>query len=263
MTQTRKTALVTGASGGIGEAIARELAKAGHNLVLVARTLSKLEALGQELAKSHNISYSAIALDLSDPKAAENLVKTLNERKINVDVLVNNAGFSHFGLFHEISLADNLQLLQVNIVTLTELTHRLLPGMLARRYGRIMNVASTAAFMPGPLMSSYYASKAYVLSLSEALNSEYTGTGVTVTALCPGPTESGFQARAKMEDSKLVKGKTMMTSAAVAVEGVEAMLRGQAVVIPGLMNQVQASFPRFMPRGLVPNIVKNAQAKAH
>jgi uncharacterized protein len=263
MNQNSKTALITGASGGIGEEIARVLAKTGHNLVLVARTQSKLEALAKELSQTHGVQCQAIASDLTDPKASEVLVKTLEQRGIVIDILVNNAGFSHYGKFNELSWTDQWQLLQVNIVALSELTHRLLPGMVQRRFGRIMNVASTAAFMPGPLMSAYYASKAYVLSFSEGLQGELVGSGVSVTALCPGPTKSGFQARAKMEDSKLMRGSNLMEASTVAEEGVQAMLRGQSVIIPGLMNQMQANMPRFLPRGIVPGIVKSAQERAH
>ncbi|BDP43819.1 short-chain dehydrogenase (plasmid) [Deinococcus aetherius] len=266
MTQTptpRPLALVTGASGGIGEEIARELAARGFDLVLVARTLSKLESLGEVLRVQHGVTAHSIALDLSDPAAPAHLEAEVQRRGLVVDVLVNNAGFASYGEFWQLDLDHEMRMLQVNVTTLVELTRRLLPGMVERGRGRVLNVASTAAFMPGPLMAVYYATKAFVLSFSEAIAEELRGTGVTVTTLAPGPTESGFQARAGMEDSKLVKGRAIMDSATVARLGVDALLRGQRVIIPGRANQLQALSPRFLPRALVPGIVKSAQAHSH
>jgi uncharacterized protein len=263
MTANRKTALITGASGGIGEALARTLAQHGYNLILVARTMSKLEALGAELIAKNGVEAVSIASDLSAFDASEKLIADLEARGLNVDVLVNNAGFGEYGEFATGDPTKQQQMISLNILTLTMLTRHLLPKMLERKFGRVMNVASTAAFMPGPLMSVYYASKAYVLSFSEALSEELLGSGVTVTALCPGPTESDFQARAAMEDSKLFKGKTLMTSREVAEQGVAALERGQRVIIPGLMNQIQAQASRFLPRAIVPGIVKNVQARSH
>jgi short-subunit dehydrogenase len=187
----------------------------------------------------------------------------LETRGLDVDVLVNNAGIGEYG---EFALGDPIKqqhMISLNVMTLTMLTRALLPKMLEHKSGRIMNVASTAGFMPGPLMSVYYATKAYVLSFSEALAEELVGTGVTVTALCPGPTESDFQARADMQDSKLVKGKTLMTCKEVSEEGVAALERGQRVVIPGFINQIQALTSRFLPRAIVPGIIKNVQARNH
>ncbi len=263
MTANRKTALITGASGGIGEALARTLAQHGYNLILVARTISKLEALGTELSTKNGVEAVSIASDLSAFDASEKLIQDLETRKLNVDVLVNNAGFGEYGEFATGDPIKQQQMISLNILTLTMLTRHLLPQMLERKFGRVMNVASVAAFMPGPLMSVYYASKAYVLSFSEALAEELLNTGVTVTALCPGPTESDFQARAAMEDSKLFQGKTLMTSREVAEQGVAALERGQRVVIPGIMNQIQAQASRFLPRAIVPGIVKNVQARNH
>ncbi len=263
MTANRKTALITGASGGIGEALARSLAQHGYNLILVARTASKLEALGAELTAKNGVETVSISSDLSAFDASEKLIAELETRKLNVDVLVNNAGFADYGEFATGDPIKQQQMISLNILTLTMLTRHLLPKMLERKFGRIMNVASTAAFMPGPLMSVYYASKAYVLSFSEALGEELLGTGVTVTALCPGPTESDFQARADMQESKLVQGKTLMTSREVAEQGVAALERGQRVVIPGIMNQIQAQVSRFLPRAIVPGIIKNIQGRNH
>ena len=263
MTTNRKTALITGASGGIGEALARTLAQHGYDLILVARTISKLEALGAELSTKNGVQTTSISSDLSAFDASEKLIADLETRGLQVDVLVNNAGFGEYGEFATGDPIKQQQMISLNILTLTMLTRHLLPKMLERKFGRVMNVASTAAFMPGPLMSVYYASKAYVLSFSEALGEELLNTGVTVTALCPGPTESDFQARAAMQDSKLVQGKTLMTAREVAEQGVAALERGQRVVIPGIMNQIQAQAARFLPRAIVPGIIKNVQARNH
>jgi uncharacterized protein len=265
MTANRKTALITGASGGIGEALARTLAQHGYDLILVARTISKLEALGAELSAQNGIQATSISSDLSAFDASEKLMTDLETRKLNVDVLVNNAGFGDFGDFATGDPIKQQQMISLNIMTLTMLTRALLPKMLERKFGRIMNVASTAAFQPGPLMSVYYASKAYVLSLSEALSEELLGTGVSVTALCPGPTASDFQARASMQDSKLMQSKTLsvMTSKEVAEQGIAALERGQRIVIPGLMNQIMAQSSRFLPRAIVPRIVKSMQERNH
>lgn len=258
-----KTALITGASGGIGEELARVFAANGFDLLLAARTEAKLRALGDELAQRHGIRATALAADLADPAAPAALVARVAELGNTVDVLVNNAGFAAYGPFTEIDLDWQLQLLQVNVAALTALTHRLLPGMIARRWGRVLNVASTAAFMPGPLMAVYYASKAYVLSFSEALNEEVRGTGVAVTALCPGPTATGFQARARMEGSKLFRAAPPMDAATVAATGYAALMRGQPLTIPGLRNRVMVFAPRLAPRRLLPGIVRRAQERAH
>jgi short-subunit dehydrogenase len=266
MTQSRprrQTVMITGASGGIGEALAHRFARGGYDLVLVARTEAKLQALAAELSRTHAITAHPLACDLSDPAAPRLLGEQLAARGIGVDVLVNNAGFATYGPFAELDLDGELRMLQVNIVALTHLTRLLLPGMLARKRGRILNVASTAAFMPGPLMAVYYASKAFVLSFSEALNNELSGSGVTVTALCPGPTSTGFQARAQMERSRLIQGRAIMSADAVADAGYTGLLRGRSVVIPGLINRIQTLLPRLLPRRLVPGIVRNAQEQTH
>ncbi|NJM07776.1 SDR family oxidoreductase [Candidatus Gracilibacteria bacterium] len=259
----RQTALVTGASGGIGEALAQRFARGGYDLVLVARTEAKLQALGKELTTKFGVRAHALPYDLADPASPPLLVEKLAAQGVAIDILVNNAGFATYGPFAENDLDGELRLLQVNIVTLTHLTRLLLPGMLTRRRGRILNVASTAAFMPGPLMAVYYASKAYVLSFSEALNNELQGSGVNVTALCPGPTSTGFQARAQMEQSRLVRDRKIMDVETVADAGYSGLLRGQAVIIPGLMNRIQAAIPRLLPRSVVPQMVRNAQDRAH
>jgi short-subunit dehydrogenase len=263
-TQTqKKTALITGASGGIGLDLARLFAEGGYDVVLVARTESKLKELATELASKHGVSARAVAADLADPAAPAQLMERLKAEGVQVDVLVNNAGYGGYGTFAETELDAELKMIQLNISALTALSKAVLPGMLARKSGRILNVASTAAFQPGPLMAVYYATKAYVLSFSEALANETKGTGVTVTCLCPGPTKTGFQQQAKMEESKLVKGKVMMDSLTVARIGYEALHQGQTVVIPGFMNKMLATSVRFLPRGAVTRLVRNTQERAH
>jgi uncharacterized protein len=263
MTTPRPLALVTGASGGIGEALAEELAATGHDLVLVARSAGKLQAVADRLSAKHSVSSRVMTADLAAPGAGHALASELAAEGITVDVLVNNAGFADFGDMAQADPAKLDSMIALNITTLTDLMRDLLPGMVARKRGRIMNVASTAAFMPGPLMAVYYATKAYVLSLSEAVAEELKGTGVTVTALCPGPTESGFQAAAAMENSKLVKGRKIMSSEKVAQLGVAALMKGKPVAITGFKNKLQAMSPKFMPRRMVPGMVKRAQAASH
>lgn len=260
-TASGNTALITGASGGIGYELARKFAQAGYNLVLVARTESKLTQIKADFEKRYSIKVTVITKDLSSPGAPQEIFEELEAASTQVDVLVNNAGFTVFGPFIETSLEDELQLLQVNIVALTHLTKLFLPGMVKRGWGKILNIASTAAFQPGPLMAVYYASKAYVLFFSEAIATELEGTGVTVTALCPGPTSTGFQKRGNMEDSRLVAGRKIMDSGTVARAGYRALMKGQAVIIPGPRNIIFAEAIRFLPRSLVRRIVYRAQER--
>lgn len=254
------TALVTGASGGIGEELARLFAADGHDLVLVARSRDKLARLAEELQEKHGVSARVLAADLARPEAPREILEELSAGGVTVDALVNNAGFGTYGLFAETDLKSELDMLQVNVVALTHLTKLFLPGMTARRRGYVMNVASTAAFQPGPLMAVYYASKAYVLSLSEALANECEGTGVVVSALCPGPTETGFVAAAGMGDSKLFD-RAVMDARTVAVAGYRGLLAGRAVVIPGLRNNLLARSIGLFPRGLVTKVVRGIQEK--
>jgi short-subunit dehydrogenase len=258
-----KTALITGSSSGIGFELAKIFAQEGYNLVLVARSEKTLQQQAEELNQKHGVSVKIIVKDLARPGAAQEVYHELEQAGIKIAVLVNNAGFATYGKFTEIELNTEVELMELNMVTLTALSKLFLPGMIERHDGKILNVASTASFQPGPLMAVYYASKAFVLSLSEALASELEGTGVTVTALCPGPTQTGFQQRAAMEESRLVNGRKIMDSATVARIGYEAMQKGKTVVIPGLRNLVMAESVRFTPRKLVTRIVKNMQARSH
>ncbi len=260
----RPTALITGASGGLGEEMARQLAPRGIHLLLVARREDKLQALAAELAEKHGIQTGVMALDLADPGAAAELEREAEFRRIDIDFLINNAGYGLYGEFAHSDRTEQLDMLQLNIVTLTELTHRFLPGMLSRGRGRIMNVASTAAFLPGPLMATYYASKAFVLSFSEGLAEELRGSGVAVTALCPGPVETGFQDRASLGESVMLSGPSrfsVLSAQDVARQGLEAMMRGDAVCIPGGVNRAQLLMTKLMPRKYLPRLIHNVQRR--
>ena len=250
----RQTALVTGASSGIGKELARLLAADGYDLVLVARSGRSLEELASEMRAAHGIKVKVMLKDLSKPGAAEEIFARLDEDSTVIDVLVNNAGFATYDPFAETDASETLDLLALNIVTLTHLTRLSLAGMLSRGRGRILNVASTAAFQPGPLMATYYASKAFVLSFSEALSHELRTSGVTVTALCPGPTRTGFQDRADMHDARIVR-LSMMEASRVAQAGYRGMQSGKVVVIPGFQNWLLAQSVRFTPRVVVRHIV--------
>jgi short-subunit dehydrogenase len=254
-----ETALVTGASGGIGEALARLLAADGTDLVLVARSADKLTVLARELSQQHRVHANVIVQDLSATDAAERVSGQLASGGTTIDILINNAGYATYGLFVDTSAEEEARMLQVNVATLTMLTKAILPGMVQRRRGRILNVASTAAFQPGPLMAAYYASKAYVLSLSEALTNETAGTGVTVTCLCPGPTRTGFQDRARMQESRLLTTLSLMSAEDVARAGYEGMKAGRAIVVPGLVNRLIIQSQRVTPRAVVRNLVRTFQ----
>lgn len=262
-TGSQQYALVTGASAGIGEAICKELAGRGSAIVLVARNEAALNTLAVEISATYGVATEVIVADLGARGAAAALAGEVASRGLAIETLVNNAGFGQFGLFHEADAARCSEMMQVNMVALTELTRELVPGMVQRGSGRVMNLASTAAFMPGPLMAVYYATKAYVLSFSEAINNELHGTGVTVTAVCPGPTSSGFQVAAAMQDSKLVKDRKIMSASAVAKAAVGATWKGKPVEVVGLNNKLLAFTPRFMPRRVVPGFVRRAQAASH
>ncbi|MBW3635782.1 MAG: SDR family oxidoreductase [Armatimonadetes bacterium] len=253
-----KTALVTGASSGIGWEIAKELARKRFDLVLVARREDKLRELAK-LLQPH-VGITVLVADLSESGAPQHIFEALQDRQI--DILVNNAGFATYGPFADADLEKNLELLNVNIVALTHLTRLFLPAMLQRKSGQILNVASVASFFPGPLMATYYASKAYVLSFSEALNEETRESGVSVTCLCPGATTSEFQTRAAMQSSKLADAH-FMSAKAVAQRGVRAMLHGDALCVPGLSNRLLVALaPRLLPRGALAGLVRRWQEPA-
>ena len=253
------TALITGASSGIGLELASIAAQDGHDLVLVARQRERLESVGRGLAEEYGVKVSVLPKDLAGPAAPAELARELAERGIAVDVLVNNAGLGVYGFFAETPLDRELEMIQVNLTALTHLTKLLLPAMLGRRRGRILNVASTAAFQPGPLMAVYYATKAYVLSFSEALASETAGTGVTVTALCPGPTHTEFQQRAGFKPIPLMQSPLVTGAADVARAGWSGMKRGKRIVVPGFANRVLIQAERVTPRRLVTAIARKLQ----
>ena len=256
------TALITGASNGIGLELAKIHAAKGDQLVLVARNKSKLDELRIELEKTYKISVYTIGKDLSAMNASQEIFDETSKQQIHIDYLINNAGFGDFGMFVETDWNKEAQMIQLNITALTQLTKLYLKEMVKRGSGKIMNVASTAAFQSGPTMAVYYATKAYVLSFSEAIDNEVRDKGVTVTALCPGATESGFQAAAAMEESNLVKGRKLPTSKEVAEYGYESMMKGRTVAIHGFMNYLLANSVRFIPRAMVVKVTRKLQDKS-
>ncbi len=253
------TALVTGASSGIGLELATLLARDRHDLVFVARNRDRLETIARGLKEEFGVAVTILATDLSDPAAPDSIGKHLADRSLPIDILVNNAGFGTYGLFAKAPLEMLIEMIRVNIMALTHLTRLLLPAMLERRRGRILNVASTAAFQPGPLMAVYYATKAYVLSFSEAIANETSGTGVTVTALCPGPTVTDFQKRAGFGKTRLFRGPLLMDAPTVARSGYDGLMRGKRLVIPGLANRLLVQALRVTPRRLATAIAREIQ----
>ena len=249
------TALITGASGGIGELLARKLAAGGHDVVLVARSRPQLEALAHELEEQHGVAAHVIAADLSDPAAAEQLYAQATARNLPVDILVNNAGFGSAGAFLDLDLAGQLQMIQVNIASLVTLSHSFGRGMRVRGSGRILNIASTAGFQPGPYMATYYATKAFVISFSVALAHELRGSGVSVTCHCPGPTNTSFAERAGIQASRLFQTAKVATARDVADDAYRAMMAGRRLVVHGALNRFGAASVRLMPLGLVTSVV--------
>jgi uncharacterized protein len=247
---TNLTALITGASSGIGLELSKLFARDGYNLVLVARSTQKLEALAAELRRAHNADVIVLPADLSRPGAAHEVFQATREQNIQIDVLVNNAGFGLHGPLVKADLNETIQMLQVNVLTLTELTRLFLPDMLARRNGRILNVGSTGSFAPGPFMAAYLASKAYVLSFTEGVAEELRGTGVTATVLCPGVSPTGFQERAQVGNMPLTR-YGVLSAEKVAAEGYQALLRGKRVVVPGLFNKILVLSTRLTPHSLL------------
>jgi short-subunit dehydrogenase len=253
------TALITGSASGIGYQLARIFAAENYHLVLVDRDGGKLLDIAADFQKEFGISVINIIKDLSIPTSPQEIFTELQQAGVKVDILVNNAGFGNHGLFHETDLNNELEMLQVNLVCLTHLTKLFLREMVKQGDGKILNVSSTAAFQPGPLMAVYFATKAYVLSFSEAIANELEGTGVTVTVLCPGSTTSAFHERTGMAYSKLLKDKKMMDAETVAQIGYDALMRKKTIVIPGFINKLMSKCIRFIPRKIVTKIVRNMQ----
>jgi uncharacterized protein len=245
----RKTALITGASGGIGLALAHQFAADGYHVLLAARSRSKLEAIAKAITQQHGVRADVFVADLEAADGATRLYAEVKQAGFTLDALVNNAGYGLFGEFAQSKLEPELAMMQLNMNSLVALSKLFMPDLMARK-GKLLNVASTAAFQPGPYMAVYYATKAFVLSFSEAIAQEL-GSQVQVMALCPGPTASGFQDKAAMHDSALVKGKRLPTADDVARSAYRALKSGQRVHIPGVMNWLMAQSIRFTPRRVV------------
>jgi len=258
---SNRTILITGASSGIGLEFARLLAQEGYDLVLVARDLKKLNQCKIELLERNNIQVTTLSSDLSQPNAAGVLWQELQTRKITIDTLINNAGFGDFGEFADSDWLKTQSMLELNIVALTHLTRLLIPGMIARKRGEIINVASLASFIPGPLMAVYYATKAYVLSFSIALANELEPQGILVMALCPGATATNFSQAANLGASKLFADKDLMSASEVARIGYQGLLERKVLVVPGFRNSFLALFSRLVPRVWAAKIGRRIQER--
>ena len=254
-----ETALITGASSGIGLELAKLFAQSGRNLILTARSEDKLESLRTELVEKHNVHVEVVVADLAEVDAAVRLVDEINSRKLVVDIVVNNAGFGELGQFAEISLDRQMNMVRLNVVTVVQLTRLLLPEMIKRKSGGVLNVGSTVAFQPGPNMAVYYATKAFVLSFSEALHEELLESNIKVVCLSPGPTKTGFADDSGMSATKIFSANAM-DSQSVAKAGFDAYESNRAFVIPGFKNKFGAFLTRLVPRSLTRKLVKKLQS---
>lgn len=254
-----QTALITGATQGIGKELSLLCAEHGYNLVLVARNTHELQSQADGYTSDYGVMVVPIAMDLSQPDSAEKLVKKLTDHKLTIDFLINNAGFGTSGLFHTIDARKEEREITLNILTLTQLTRLLLPHMLKQKQGTILNVASTAAFLPGPLMSVYYATKAYVLSFSNALREELRGTGVSVSILCPGATRTGFADAADATKRMLFRGKLLKASD-VAQAGFEGAILGKRIIFADRKTALIPLIARFIPPSLLARMAKKANS---
>ena len=259
--ESRPIAIITGASSGIGRDFAELYARDGHDLILVARRRRELDLLARALSERYGVMCDAFAADLAKRLEREHLAARIRSVDDRIVALVNNAGLGTHGYFHETDLEREFEIIEVNITAVTHVAKMVLPGMLARRAGRIVNVSSVAAFQPGPLMAVYYASKAYVQSLSEALAEEVAGTGVTVTALCPGPTITEFQAQAGIHPDAPATGAPPMTSRDVAEAGYRGANRGKRVVVTGLRNKAVVLANRVLSRRRMTRLVRRLQER--
>jgi short-subunit dehydrogenase len=251
---SRKVALITGASAGLGEQFAQCFARDGHDVILVARTASRLEALASKLEQEHKVKAHVLAADLARPEEPQRIFDEVRARNLEVEFLVNNAGFGSSGPFLEQDLAKEAEMVEVNCTALLRLSHLFAKPMRERGSGRILNVASTAGFQPGPYMATYYATKAFVVSFSEAMAHELKGTGVTVTCHCPGATRTEFSTRAGNEKSRLFQRPGVAKAPDVAQDAYAAMMKGQVLAIHGFTNWLAAASVRFAPRGVVRSI---------
>lgn len=254
-----KTALITGGASGLGFEFAELLAKDSFNLFLIDIDAKKLEKTKKKLQEKYNCDITILAKDLSILNIADEIVEEL--KNTHVDVLINNAGFGLFGTFSTTDWQRESAMLHLHILTTTHLTKLLLPGMVEKGSGKVLNMSSLAAFQPGPLMAIYYASKAYILSFSEAIANELKGTGVTVTVLCPGQTKTSFQEVVSQETSDNKIGFNIACPKEVAAYGYKAMLKGETVVVPGKFNKFLSKLPRIVPRNTAANIVRKIQEK--
>ncbi|NOY78672.1 MAG: SDR family oxidoreductase [Calditrichaeota bacterium] len=252
---SKRNVLITGASSGIGLELAAVFAENGFNLILVARREEKLRAAAERFQSAYGIEVTLLVKDLFRSEAVQEMAEELRAWNISVDILVNNAGLGALGPFYKMDPEKIVEMIQVNVTALTRLTRQFLPDMLERGYGKILNVSSTAAFQPGPLMAVYYATKAFVLNFSEAISHELKGTPVTVTALCPGPTASEFQKKAGMKNA-LVGRVGLMSSQRVAEIGYRGLMKGKRVVIPGFPNRLGAWFAKHAPRPWVMTFIR-------
>ncbi|TCI49512.1 SDR family oxidoreductase [Exiguobacterium sp. SH5S13] len=255
----KKAVLITGVSGGIGKELADRFARDGHEMVLVSRNEAKLLELAKDYRINHGVGVTVIAKDIASPGVPEAIYKELQEKGIHVDYLVNNAGFGLYGTFLETDMNQEVNMIDVNIKALTVMTKLFLPGMVERNQGGIMNVSSMVGFFPGPLMSVYHATKSYVLSFSEALENEVSGTNVTVTALCPGLTSTGFVDRSGMQASKLFQTGTIMEAGRVADIGYRGFMNGKTLIIPGRRNRLVAFLPRLLSRKRITRMMRTMQ----
>ena len=255
------TTLITGASSGIGMELARISAREGRDLLITARRENRLIKLKDELEMEYKVNIHILALDLVKKNSPKKLFNYTQKNSLTIDVLYNNAGVGDFGKFHKSNWEWQETMIDLNMKSLSHLTHLFLPQMVQLNRAYVMNVASNAAFQPGPLMSVYYATKHYVLAFSEALANELQDTGVTVTALCPGPTRSEFQETASMQKSKLVNTVPLPDSKQVAEYGYKAMIKGKRVAVHGFMNKIFSVVVRLLPKRLVTSIVRKMQAK--
>ena len=256
----RPVALVTGASAGLGEQFAHLLARDGHDLILVARSEGRLNAVAERL-RHHQATIHTIAEDLSQPGAGARVHQAVKAKGLQVGILVNNAGFGSTGDFLDLPLEKELEMVQLNCATLLELCHRFGAEMRARKEGKILNIASTAGFQPGPYMATYYASKAFVVSFSEALAHELMGSGVTVTCHCPGATATEFAGRAGNAESRLFQRPGIAAAPDVAAHAYEAMLQGEVLSVHGLMNWVAVQSVRVSPRAVLRKVVAAINSK--
>lgn len=255
----RRTALITGASKGIGRELAIIFARQGYDLVLVARSKALLEELGKRLSKKYKIEVTTIEKDLTCKEAPEEIFQELEGRRI--DILVNNAGFGDYKEFAHSEWEKQYLMIQLNITALMHMTKLFLPNMIKQGYGKVLNLASTAAFLPGPNMSVYYASKAAVLSFSQAISKELKGCNVTVTALCPGPTSTNFERTAGLINSKLFHSLKVTDAKKVALYGYKALMKGKPVAVEGLFNKMLILSTKLAPRGVVLAMIDQIQSK--